>query len=124
MAELAVIYDPNEHDRHHRYQPTVVQTAVALAMLGAAHDACAVLVPIAAPGKKLGVWTVGQTVEHPPGYFLVMTNDGIGPYSFAVARDEAEAAAERHMVAVPGVAGWATIHRDGRWTVSEGKELN
>ena len=124
MAQLALTYDRNEHDRHYRYQPTAVQTAVALAMLGAARDACAVLVPIAAPGKKLGEWTVGQTVEHPPGYFLVMTNNGTGPYSFAVARDEAEAAAERYMVAVPGVAGWATIHRDGRWIVSEGKELD
>jgi hypothetical protein len=41
MAQLAVTYYRNEHDRHYRYQPTVVHTAVALAMLGAAHDACA-----------------------------------------------------------------------------------
>jgi hypothetical protein len=122
MAPLAVRYDPNEHDRHHRYQPSMLQTLVALAMLGAAHDAYAVLVPIAAPGKKLGEWTTGQTVEHPPGYFLAMTNDWNGPCSYAVARDEAQSAAERHL-AVTGVAAWAVIHRDGRWTVTEGSEL-
>ena len=124
MAELAVTYDPLEHDRHHRYQPSVLQTLVALAMLGAAHDACAVLVPIAAPGKKLGEWIGGQTVEHPPGYFLAMTNDWNGSCSYAIARGEAQAAAERHIAAVTGVAGWAVIHRDGRWTVTEGRELN
>jgi len=124
MAQLAATYDRNEHDRQLPYQPTVVQNRGGP---GHARRRTRRLPPCwcdRGPGKKLGEWTVGQTVEHPPGYFLVMTNEGTGPYSFAVARGEAEAAAERHMVAVPGVAGWATDPPRRPWIVSEGKELD
>jgi hypothetical protein len=61
----------------------------------------------------------GQTVDHPPGYFLAKNNDPTGPESMAVARREARAAAERHMNTATGVAGWAEIHRDGHWIVTE-----
>jgi hypothetical protein len=119
MAHHAVTYDPDLHDQHRHYHPTAAQTLIALAMLNAAHDASAVMVPIAAPGKQLGAWRAGQTVDHPPGYFLAKNNDPTEPESFAVARREARAAAERHMNTATGVAGWAEIHRDGHWIVTE-----
>lgn len=110
-------------DMHHHYRPSVQQTKIALAMLDTARDAYAVVVPIAAPGKRKGIWSAGQDVQYPPGFFLALTNDWTGPQSYAAARREAEASAHRHLLAVMGVTGYATIHRDGHWSVTEGREV-
>lgn len=106
-------------DLHARLRPSDIQMRTADAMLTANPDAYCIVVPLALPGKRRGVWTATQTVDYPPGYFLARTNDWNGAESYAAARAEADMTARRHMAATVGVSAYATIDHRGDFAVFE-----
>jgi hypothetical protein len=117
-------YKPNttELDMRARCVPGPTQVRVAVAMLEASAETepYCVVVPIAFPGKDHGIWTEGQEVEHPPGFWLAMTNGWDGHHSLAYVRNEAEVAAVRFLGERPGTPGYVVIRSDESAAVFEG----
>jgi hypothetical protein len=107
-------------DRVAWYQPSQEQVRTARAMLAANSNAWCVIVPIACPGKVGGIWTVGQPVEHPNGYWLVTDRD---PDVYRQSRDHAEAAACTHLGLRSGVPAWCVIEPSGATPVWEGSRV-
>lgn len=84
-----------DRDMAQRCRPSDVQIEVARAMLRADPEADVVLVGLAFPGKRHGVWHMGQPVEPVPGFWLAGTgySDGDKLRDYALARNCAEVAA-------------------------------
>lgn len=117
--------DQLQDDMTARFVPTDEQIAVAVAMLEVAEEATHVVVPLALPGKTRGVWTVGQPVEHVPGFWLVDADQTSVGHRGAVLGYRtvcrlADQAAAAHLGARPGVSAYATIDVDGQCSTREG----
>jgi hypothetical protein len=86
---------------------------VAQAMIDAAspdpdQDHVAVYVGIALPGKRRGVWTLGQPLEVADGFFLARTDAEVSR-----AREFADRAAETQLAGRAGTTSYAAVRRGG-----------
>lgn len=112
-------------DQQARWAPSDEQMDRALAILQSASDLHHVVVALALPGKRHGVWEAGQPVVPVPGYWPVRENAADGdPESHGVARVAAERAAagllrER---AQTGQPSYVVIRRDLTFAAFEGYE--
>lgn len=127
VAENSEELTPAELDMRTRLIPGETQLLIAYGMLTHHPSFRSVIVPIALPDKQIGVWEIGQKVEHPNGFWFV--RDTGDEHRFA--RDAAEAAATVWLGTRPGVAGWCVIRRSTHvgigghtpiWTVYEGRQ--
>lgn len=100
-----------------RFCPSAKQTDIALGLMRSTPGIAWVVVPIALPGKAHGLWTLGQLVEHPNGFWPVGNDPVLG---HGAARTEAERAALAHLAGGPGQPAWAVIRPDGTFSTFEG----
>ncbi len=103
-----------EIDMRERLVPSYAQRRTASAILREDTAVVSVIAPLAMPGKEMGVWEIGQQVEHPGGLWTVGNSD-----EHRAARDGAEAAAEAHLGTRPGTVGYAVLRRGDQWSVFE-----
>lgn len=124
-AATAGSADPYE-DMRARWAPDPAAVAVAVAALNAADpDGAADLIaaiPMVQPGKRPGIWTVGQQVETVHGVVFLGRNrfGGEGPFpSYSIARDAASRVAQSALGDREGTVGWASVEPDGHWAMFE-----
>jgi hypothetical protein len=106
-------------DLAENWMPDAAARKVAAAMLAAAPEAEAVVVPLVQPGKARGVWTAGQRVIT-VGAFFPYADDGDGGWmAYHAARRAAVEAGALVLAAEPGTIAYAVIERDGNVAVFE-----
>jgi hypothetical protein len=98
-----------------RWAPSPAQLELAAAAYAADPAVIDVLVGLCHPGKEHGWWTEGQTVEH----VLLAHPTPDHRDGYRTARDAAVTDAARQMGERPGTVGYASIDRDGTWSVFE-----
>jgi hypothetical protein len=107
-----------------RYVPTDEAVAEAVRLLRATPEADVALIPIVAPGKDRGIWTMGQPVETVPGVVILAKDHDLTPgeidrqeyrkvSGYGTARTMAETLAHAHLGNRPGVAAYSVVSRNG-----------
>lgn len=111
-----------ETDMRLRMMPAPVVVVQAVALLKAERLADMVVIPMCFPGKERHWWKVGQEVRTVHGVLFLAVNSfnpgGFLP-SVSWARDAASRMAKEFLDERGGTVGWAYVHRDGTWSVSE-----